>query len=363
MSKKTITFLSKIELLTYTINLCKGDDFINYHNKHYPILEFEKYQIQHCTTPLILTDGFTSDFLVIGLYEFFQEPKTTQEQIIKKSLAGDYKLIISDIQGEGLNTNLSSRTQKLIEKTDSYLISQRDLGFTGNKVYSNLHELSLFYYYYLLTDNVFLFPELDDFEFKNKKYDFITYLGLDSANMNYEIRKKFIDDIDFKKSNVLKPNEVETRSKSKKILEKFVEWPGNNLGAYYFYNLVKSEEAKIKIIFETLHVNPRPYERDVAFLSEKTLKCLLHNQPYILLLPIKQRRYLETTFGFKFCGPENVKELQKYISNICDDVDGWVSENKEIFSNNKKIMNKLLTSKDAPHVKLFRKITLENILI
>jgi hypothetical protein len=360
MGKKVITFLSKTELLTYSVTLCNDDDFLEYHNIKFPILEFKDYQIQLCTTPLVLTDGFTCDFLVIGLYEFFQESKSDREEIIKKSIAGDYKLIISDIQGEGLNTNLISRTKELLQKTDSYLISQRDLGITGSKIYFNLHELSLFYYYYLLTDNIFLFPELDDFEFKNKKYDFIVYLGLDELNMNYNIRKKFIDEINFKDTTLLKPNEVKTRPIQKQISENFVTWPGNNLGAYYFYNLFKSEEAKIKIVFETIHTIPRPFEQDVVFLSEKTLKCLLHTQPYILLLPIKQRRYLETTFGFKFLGPEDPKDLQKYISNICDDVDDWITKNKKLFSNNKKIMNTLLNNKNANHVKIFKKITLKN---
>ena len=68
------------------------------------------------------------------------------------------------------------------------------------------------------------------------------------------------------------------------------------MGRYNWYSLIESEQiVKIKIVFETL---PIDWGKE-TFFSEKTVKCLIHSQPYFLILPSELKNYLEE-IGFEF---------------------------------------------------------------
>jgi hypothetical protein len=123
--------------------------------------------------------------------------------------------------------------------------------------------------------------------------------------------------------------------------------------------LIESETAKIRIVFETFYENIKGAEETNtfnSFLTEKTLKCLLHNQPYFLLISSYHKNLLRK-LGFDFPGPDSYSDALDYISKVCEgDIEEWISLNSDLFKNNKKRMYELPFDSTLPHVKFFKNI-------
>ena len=266
------------------------------------------------------------------------------------------RVLLVDNEGEDWNYEERIKYIKPFIKENIYFISARNFLNENKNILQNLKYLNLFYYFHRMNDGFYFHPPLPEFELKYKKYDFISYLGLQNNNTNYHIddktwRKNYLDSIDFNDKSVFIPKTFSDNLKSQQHKLHNGDIMGDNWGAYNWYSLIESEQAKIKIVFETL---PIDWQLE-SFFSEKTVKCLIHTQPYFLILPIELENYL-IKIGMKL--PKiDLNELCGY-SNI----DEWVNNNKEIFLKNKELFYDMIHDENLPHCSFIKKILTKNVL-
>jgi len=329
----------------------------------YLTIQFDDYEFVLCDNNNdILNQRF--DIIIMDFYSLYDNyycESPIYYSVIKTINKNKSKLIILDIEGEYINHyfdeySLEEFQNEVVTNKGVYFISQRHfINQIDDKILTNQYYLPLLYYYYHLSDNLFLFPSLYDFENKNKKYDFITYTGLKpKTEYSVEWRHDIIEKIDFKNKSILLPKTYNEQKISSKKFQEILPWPNDNFGSYFWYSLLESEQAKIKIVFES--TPPGEFESKWDFLTEKTLKCFLHNQPYILFLSPYHRKYFEN-MGFQFVGPSNKERLIEYISDLSgENIDNWIDKYRNIFSNNKNIMNELIYRIDLEHINLLLKV-------
>jgi hypothetical protein len=199
--------------------------------------------------------------------------------------------------------------------------------------------------YFLSTDFLFGFPSIPEFELKDKKYDFIYYYGLDYHKKRKDIRyNNTIGKIDFNDKTVLNPNINKQISYNKKLLKSIFKV---NTGASNWYSLIECELAKIKLVNES---NDLTEDNDKYFyFSEKTLKCFIHSQPYILFLHPIHKKYLRN-LGFKFVETDDsIDSTIEMINKLCQsDIDKWIKRYAHIFKHNKKLFQKILSDCNHP---------------
>ena len=291
------------------------------------------------------------------------------------------KLIIIDLQGEVINgSHLCSNNflyfkkfiNELTSKENVYYISQRELLHpVENKIVTNLKYLPLLFYYFYLSDNLFLQPEIPNIPIissKSTEYDFISYMGkYDRTSFNgtsrYEgydgVREKLIKLIDFKDKKILLPNiTTMLRPIQKMAALNLVDEVYGRYGSYNWFSEMECRQAKVKIIFETLDPFDNEQDDQFNFLTEKTLKAFLSSQPYILIIKSSQKKYLRK-FGFKFPEPDNYLESIDYISDLCNiDINEWVDTHSDKFKHNKDLMYKTIYNSELPHIQLLENIVM-----
>lgn len=307
----------------------------------------------------------TVDIFVTDLYSMYDEngDRPSGSQKVYECMDNtNLKVLLVDAEGEGIIhftqfRNFGKFKKELIEKENLYLVSQRSfLQNVPNKIIGGHPYLSLLFYFYHLSDNLFLQPPLPNFSIKEKPYDFISYLGLSTDyKLKSHWRANILSKINFNDKKLHTPTSYNDRTQVQSDVEDVVDWPRGNFGSYNWFSLIESEQAKIKIVFET--ESPDEVEDDIySFLTEKTMKCFLHNQPYFIFHKKIHREYLKD-LGFKFEGPDNWLSLCNYISTISQgDLDDWIKKTQTTFDHNKKLMRELLYQNELPHINLLENI-------
>lgn len=305
-----------------------------------------------------------ADIFVTDFYSMYEQLGNGQPlyPFIYEYMNDGLKCLIVDAESESILhfnqfRDIDDWKEEVTEKENLYVVSQRTfLEEIEDKIITNEIQLPLFYYFYHLSDNLFLQPILPEFSLKDKKYDFISYCGLATDyNSKQEWRTKILGNIDFGNKRLYLPQSYKNRKPIQGMMEEFIGWPTNNFGSYNWFSLIESEQAKIKIVFETQSPDDIP-DNIYSFISEKTLKCFLHNQPYFIFLKKIHREKLEE-IGFKFVGPSDENELTEYISNLCEgDIDEWIEEHKDVFIHNKSLLYQLIYDTNNKHTTLLEKL-------
>lgn len=260
------------------------------------------------------------------------------------------KVLLLDNEGEDWNYEERIKYIEPLIKENIYFISARNFLNENKNIVQNLKYLNLFYYFHRMNDGFYFHPPLPEFELKHKKYDFISYLGLQNNNTDYHIddkawRKRYINSINFNGKTRFIPKTFSDNLQTQQHILHNGNIMNDNWGAYNWYSLIESEQAKIKIVFETL---PIDWGKQ-TFFSEKTVKCLIHSQPYFLIVPSELKNYLEE-IGFEL--PKiDLNELCRYW-----DIDVWIKGHKEIFVKNKKRFYNMIHDETLPHCKFIKKI-------
>ena len=366
------------------------DEFSDYHSWKDFSNDIE-LRYKHLNTHDLEHLTWDCDIFVTDVYSMYDNAgdfsnETFADFVIPHLYIGKLKVIVMDNQGETIShiKYHSAKTwDRLIydftNRENLYLISQRGwVEPIKDKLVTQLHYLPLLYYYFHLSDNLHFQPKLPAFEGKNKSYDFITYRGLKSKYENdwersqNEWRDVLLDAIDFGDTKLFTPQSYNDRKPIQGMIDGLMGWPTANFGSYNWFSVLESEQAKIKIVMESQPpevehgvgkelISGRPMlgllgEVDINFLTEKTLKCFLHTQPYFLIMKENLKKYLRE-YGFRFQDSDNYAETINYISNLCkEDIDGWVDNNRPIFNHNKDLMYNMIFDSDLPHIKFLEKI-------
>ena len=166
-----------------------------------------------------------------------------------------------------------------------------------------------------------------------------------------------IDAIEFGDKKLFTPQSYNDRQPIQDTVKDMMDFQNGNFGSYNWFSLLESEQARIKIVLESQPPEViNTHESKLNFLTEKTLKCFLHNQPYFLIMKEQLKKYLRD-YGFRFVETDNYAENINYISNLCkEDIDEWVTNNKPIFNHNKDLMYKMIFDSELPHIKFLEKI-------
>jgi len=270
------------------------------------------------------------------------------------------KVIVIDASGDDNDEDITHCSfDEFLNTFDTiqnmYLISSKMFKSYTSSVYSNQIYLPLIYYYFYLKDSFYAFPTHLNFSNINKstEYDFISYLGLDSNIIDAKKwRKDFLNSINFGDKKILIPN---TFIKNDLVKNNFLKINKSNHGMYNWYNMLEARNAKIKIVFETFGPNFE-IKKNVGVITEKTFKCFIDNQPYILFINYEIKKLLKE-LGFKFVCPDVHHEYTKFISNLCEkDLNTWILDNNHIFEHNKNTLMNLIYSNKSPHIKILQKI-------
>jgi hypothetical protein len=323
-----------------------------------------KYFLDYC-------DIFVTD--VYSMYDNAGDTSvdTFDRYVIPLVKSGKLKVIVMDNQGETIEhikyhnaKNWDKLLYDLTQRKNLYTISQRGwVNSIEDKITTGHQYLSLLYYYFHLSDNLYFQPTITPFENKNKTYDFITYKGLKSKYANEWERSQnawrdtLIDAIEFGDKKLFTPQSYNDRQPIQDTVKDMMDFPNGNFGSYNWFSLLESEQARIKIVLESQPPEvTNTHESKLNFLTEKTLKCFLHNQPYFLIMKEQLKKYLRD-YGFRFVETDNYAENINYISNLCkEDIDEWVTNNKPIFNHNKDLMYKMIFDSELPHIKFLEKI-------
>ena len=96
------------------------------------------------------------------------------------------KILLVDNEGEDWNYKERIKYIEPLIKENIYFISARNFLNENKNILQNLKYLNLFYYFHRINDGFYFHPPLPDFKLDNKKYDFISYLGLQNNNTDYQ---------------------------------------------------------------------------------------------------------------------------------------------------------------------------------
>lgn len=276
--------------------------------------------------------------------------------VFLKMLKHNLKILIIDVEGEPLfvkddTIGVHDFLEIIESNVNCEMITHRDFDFKCNRIYTNNAILPLLGFYFKLQDRLYLHPSVCEFENKEKKYDFVAHLGLSNSKNAYTNWRSYIlSKIDFLDKSIFLPN---TYNFELNYIQKLIQQYNPSVGSYTWFSMIESEQAKIKLVFET--IEPwEPIEKYNNFLTEKTLKCFLHTQPYFIFMTEKNKILLEQ-LGFLFPESGNTFEEQiDYINDICkQNLDSWIDNNKHIFVHNKKLFNNILFSNETRYMNRF----------
>lgn len=324
---------------------------VNINNNSFDLFESNDYSIY-----LFNSNPISSDLLKIIESEYFDLYCIRFWDIYTNSISLNFlkninsNILIIDILGERSDYNFDEFKNVIENNNHLFFISNRFLNLNHERIITNLQYTNLLYYYFWLVESYYIHPILPDLKSNKKPYDFITYIGLrDDRNWRNDILNK----IDFKNHKLLIPNSFKSLKSIQKEMSKFMSFPNGGLGNYNYFSLIESESAKIKLVFET---QDPVSDTDVGFivLTEKTLKCFLHTQPYIIFMNPIQKIELKK-IGFKFAEPDDIEKIITYINNI-GNIDEWMENNSHIFNHNKELMNQIVYDSNQPHIQFIKKI-------
>lgn len=279
-------------------------------------------------------------------------------RLIEKCERQKSKIVLLDIIGEDWEYSQKlSGILNLIHGSGSYFLSSR-FWYDGRGVYESQRNyyLNLFYYYYLMSDNFLLHPQIPNGKFKDNTYDFISYLGLQNNDTDYHIddkawRYREIDETKFKDSTVYLPTSYKDYvPKHIRDLHRTEIFDDKDWGQWNWYSLLESQKAKIKLVFET---HPFDWGTEGTYFTEKTMKCLIYNQPYILYLTDHLYGRLKE-YGFRL--PYSSRPKTYIEQKIVPNPSLWVERNQKLYDWNKQHFHTLLKSKDLPHYKFIKEI-------
>ncbi len=260
-----------------------------------------------------------------------------------------------------------------VESNDkNYLITQRyPIIKSHERILNNQVYLPLFYYFIDVNDFLFYHPPLPKFDYQkvDTKYDFMCYLGKDSEVADGKPwRKEFIDKIDWKNRSIWYPSTFSSLTDRHKLLRQYVKQTHSDrvadYGQYMLTSLLESLDVKVKVVFESFElIEPeldgtyRDSQVNQQFLTEKTLKCFLYTQPYILILNENSHRLL-TEFGYKLPFPSYQNGLLDFINNLMegDNLEKWIKSSIESFEHNYEVFYHSIKDDTLPYIQFFKKI-------
>lgn len=366
--RKKIIFYEQKLLLMFMYGLSEVQNF-KYSNKGLPhqwISDDFIFELNNLETWLENDSNLDYYMAVMDVHSYHEYHKNKNwdshiNQLKEHLKSTPMKLLLVDWIGEYYGLN-ETQEQFLIDTLDdysnTYLLSQRRLfgkdvlGYVGNQP-----QLSLLYYWFYICDNLFYHPPLPTFESKNKPYDFISYFGLNhihDKNQKEHPRNIAYERINFNGKSLHIPHTFEQLKPIQQELTNS-DLPQGNMGRYNWFSILESEQAKIKLVFESYNptiVSPSLYEK-YGFLSEKTTKCFTHTQPYILLIGKEPKQKL-LDLGFQLPCPLDYDDTIDYISDLCKgDLDEWIKEHQSKFVHNKKLFESIIYDNKQLHNKFF----------
>lgn len=291
------------------------------------------------------------DIVVLCLYSYLNEPP---QYLFKENIQKITKLsnvVFVDQEGESYPNEMDFdyEYQKLINTSNSiYILSNRAFG-NGERISSRNYILNLCHYFNHLSDNINIHPQIPYNESTEKDYDYISYLGLRNNEGGREWRQEILNLIDFHDKTLTTPRSFDNLNGIQREIKKSYSFPEGNLGSYVMFSILESQRCKAKIVFETEY--PEDYDLNKIYFTEKTLKCLIYEQPYFLFLNKKLKKEL-VKYGFILPEPESINEMIKYISNVNEEgLDEWIEENRYMFEHNKRRFYELMFSSELPYYK------------
>lgn len=307
----------------------------------------EKYDFVFTDINKLDISKYTSDDIVFITQS---ESHLLREQHSTK--LGNLKKIYIDIEGEDspflYNPYKNIFENWLNQNKNHYLISQRYDDFKHERAITGKHYLSLVYYFSkfkLYTSNKIELSSI----VKDFKFDFIAFLG--KSGPKNQTR--------FKLLNLILDNDLSSckyQHDNHDVLNNLNDF--NSIEDFYDLrlNILQSYQAKINIIFETVHVNKTQEIHNVLYLTEKTLRGLLIGIPSIIILNKKLITYLKSIgFKFPYDGFETHNEVKEYINNIkIEGIDHWFELHKNDFIHNSNHIWDVLYTKEDFVTKLFK---------
>lgn len=305
----------------------------------------------------------------VGWSEIHKTFQQDSPQKVRKFLNDKTKFIILDDIGEySFGFDRNEIYDFVNDNPNNYLITQRYTHIQPhNRILNNQVYLPLFFYYFDINDLLYYHPPLPNFDYqqiKNPKYDYLCYLGKDANIENGKPwRGNFIDKIDFKSRTFWKPSTFHNLGEKHRQFRKYVEKTYGNrfadYGQFMLTSTFESLDARVKLVFESFQIldeeidrGYNDYDEDQQFLTEKTLKCFLYTQPYILILNQNSHNLL-SSYGFKLPFPSFHDGLIDFINKLNEDdnLEKWITDSDIAFKHNQKQIYKLLSDSDLPFVK------------
>lgn len=232
---------------------------------------------------------------------------------------------------------------------NTFVISSRCGSITHDRLINNLIYLPLLFSFY--QHSFYKYPKLYYSTPSNPKYDFITYLGQGYKTSKINVRKNDL--------NIFLSNDL-SKTKFEELKEFDIDDDTMGPSSFgHFWNLYNSLSSKIQIIFENLFTE-HTFD-DYYFLTEKTMKCFITPHPYVLIINSSIINELEK-FGFKFSYKcDSLLDFQNLFNNIKEDIDKWITNNKDDFYHNRDNLFEMATSTQLPHHIFLEKILNNNI--
>ena len=292
------------------------------------------------------------DILIIDLYSYFNNHNYELTEYIS-TFKIKFKCVFIDCNGESYSTENYNNffIKKLLEYDESiYIILNRPIDISNDRLLSNNFITNLLHYYHILSDNINIHPPIPKLKLAEPHYDFISYISLGSGDhaVDRNWRNDILNKINFLDKLITTPRSFDSLRPIQSEFRKSYDHPISSLGSYSLFSYIETLNSKIKIVFET--ENPNEKLEDKIYFTEKTVKCLISDQPYFLFLNEKLRNELEE-YGFKFPYPRDVSGIVQYISNICNgDLNEWILENSNVFEHNTTTFNSIIYSDKLPHI-------------
>lgn len=291
-----------------------------------------------------------NDIFIYDLFHYMNSLDTDNTKINLKKISEKLNVVLIDQNGECYKNEIDFENEykKITDLNNNiFILSNRCIG-GGERISTKNYIMNLVYYYHFLSDNLNIHPTIPYNDIIKKEYDFISYIGLE-YNKPKGWRCDIIDMIDFSDKKVYLPNSFKNLNYIQNEMKSSYNYPQGNLGSYILYSILESQTSKIKIVFETEYYHQ--WDLNKIYFTEKTLKCLMYEQPYFLICHRYLYEELEK-YGFKIPHPKTINEIIKNINSICEyNVDEWASEHNEIFIDNKNHFYDLVYSPTLPHTK------------
>lgn len=294
-----------------------------------------------------------NDILIADLYSYLMDGNNDEFNEYINTHKLKFNCVFIDCNGESVDSYFYNNENiiKLLNTDDTiFIISNRTIDIFHKRLSHSNFIINILYYFHLFSDNINIHPEIKTPNGIIPTYDFITYIGLGTGDAADDRiwRNQIIESIDFNNKTINTPRSFDEIRNIQNQYRFVYDWPTASFGSYSLFSLMESLDSKIKIVFET--ERPDTDNLGQIYFTEKTTKCLISDQPYILFIHEKLRNEL-IKYGFKFVEPNSIQDITKYVSEICKgDIDIWINKNKLIYEENKKLFKNLVYSTEVAHI-------------